>query len=247
MKYLYLFTIALVLFSCNTEVQEDSEERKKLKERVAGNKDSLDERTKYYLENTKVDFGNPIVLKSSKNIAVPVQLEEIYVEKEMPEYTYFNIVILDEHFKFNKYLFDKSVVIGFVKTVEENVFNTDGYYEGDYKKIEQPEYNSLLIFDLWEFKKRKKDYRRIYVYDLNLDSLRQVSLPGTNVLEWHTIPGKKAIYLKYQNDTNKDGVFDEKDDSNIIFVDLNDVSNATETFDLNELKKLKIKVAIDNK
>lgn len=247
MKYLLTVTIAMSLFSCTSNEQKDSEGRRNLKQRVAGNSDSLDERTKYFLENTKVDFGTPIVLKSSKNIAVPVQLEEIYVEKEMPKYTYFNIAILDEEFKFKKYLFDKSVVIGSIETEEENVFDQDNYYEGDYKKPEMPEYNSLLIFDLWEFEKRKKDYRRIYVYDLNLDSLRQISIPNTHVLEWKTIPGKKAIYLKYQNDTNKDGVFDDKDDSNIVFVDLHDNSAASEIFDLLELKKLKLKVAIKNK
>lgn len=247
MKYLLAITITMSLFSCTSNEKEGTEGRRNLEQRVAANSDSLDERTKYYLENTKVDFGNPIVLKSSKNVAVPVQLEEIYVEKEMPEYTYFNIAILNEEFKFKKYLFDKSVVIGSIETEEDNVFDGESYYEEDSKRTEMTEYNSLLIFDLWEFKKRKKDYRRIYVYDLNLDSLRQVSIPNTHVLEWKTIPGKKAIYLRYQSDTNKDGTFDDKDDSNIVFVDLNSTSDPSEIFDLMELKKLKIKVAIENK
>lgn len=246
MKYLLLLTIFLFLFSCSSQEQNESEGRKKLKERVASNSDSLDERTKYFLENTKVSFSIPIVLESAEHIAVPIKLEEIYVEKEMPQYSYFNIAVLDKEFAFKKYLFEKSVVIRSIVTIEDRVLDEEEYYD-DYESKKSNEFNSLLFFDLWEFKERKEDYRRLFVYDLKNDSLLQLSLPETHVINWSVVKGKNAVYIHYLRDSNNDGKFDEKDDANMIFVSLSGNSPGQQIFNINELKKLKLKVASENK
>ena len=235
------------ILGCQNQSNNRLNDRKGLNEAVLNNPDSsLNESGRYYYENTKIQFGEPISFNSTANIAIPIILEQKYVDKGMPKHSYFNIAIIDKDNQVKKLLFQSSVVIDNILTFErQNDFDDIYNYYEDYQDFSE-DYNSLIFFDLWKFKDRKKDYKRLFVYNLKTDELRQLSPENSNVTGWNIFNNQSRMLIHYQFDSDKNGIFDKKDDENMLFVNPNDSTEYDELFDLEVLKKIKTQVAKEN-
>ncbi|MCD4794881.1 MAG: hypothetical protein K8R54_16725 [Bacteroidales bacterium] len=247
MRKLIIVIIVINIFSCNNQENKNLNNREELIEAVNENTDpSLTESSKYYLENTKIEFDDPIAFKSTKNIAILVILEQKYIDKGIPNNSYFNIAIIDTSYTVVKLLFEESVIIDNVFTLEKQLEFDDYYYlEEDQKKYSK-EYNSLIFFDLWHYKNRKKDYKRFFVYDLKNDNLKQLSPDNCNVISYNIFDNESKILIHYNFDSNKNGKFDEKDDENMVLLNPFKDIITKELFDLDRLKKIKLNVATEN-
>jgi len=249
---LILTSLLFFLCSCYEKPEEKPDKsRQELEDAVNKNKDSIDRNTKYYIENTRISFGTPICLKSTENMAIPIILDEIYMDKEMNQYSYFNIAVVDSTNYMKKLLFDESVVIEDIKVFEdrkEYVYNeySEEYSDGDERQY-SGHYNSQVFFYIYKFKNRKTDYRRLFVYNLKTDKLTQLSPEKGNVQSWKAFNNHSKVLIYYKFDGNKDGKYDEKDDENLIMVDPNDFKKTAPLFDLVKLKDIKYKVARENK
>lgn len=244
-------TIVLVflsLLACQNQSDNRLNDKHGLDKAVLVNPDSsLTESGKFYYENTKIQFGKPISFESTENIAIPIILEQKYVDKGMPKHSYFNIAVIDTSNQVQKLLFKETVVIDNIQTFEnQNNYNEIYDYDEDYRRDFSDDYNALIFFDLWKYKERKRGYKRFYVYNLEKDELRQLSLENTNVTDWHLFNNQSKILIKYQFDSDNNGFFDKKDDENMILVNPNDPIQYDELFDLEVLKKIKIQVAKEN-
>ena len=232
---------------CNNQNKRNLNKKERLIEAYKNNSDStLSESNKYYIENTKIEFGQPISFKSTKNIAIPIILEQKYVDKGMPYNSYFNIAIIDTSNSVKKMLFEYSVIIDNILTFEKQTDYDGEYYYEDDERIFSKEYNSLIFFDLWKYNNRKKDYKRFCVYDLENDKLKQLSPDSCNVTSWNIFDNQSKILIHFQFDSDKNGKFDNNDDENMILVNPRKDINSKELFDLQKLKKIKLQVADEN-
>lgn len=247
MKKIIIGLLIVSLFSCKYEQNKQLNDKKALIDAVGDNKDSsLSKQSKYYLENTKIEFDDPIAFKSTRNIAVPVILEQKYVDKLMPNNSYFNIAIIDTSNTVVKLLFEESVIIDNVFTLEEKFEFTGTYYEEEDKKKYSEDYNSLIFFDLWYYKNRNRDYKRFCVYDLKNDVLNQLSPDNCNVISYNIFENEPKIFIHYNFDSNKNGKFDKTDDENMVLVNPLIGLQSPGLFDLEKLKKIKLNVAVEN-
>lgn len=237
-----------LIYSCGNDAGTNSDnknaESSELEQRVENNDDStLSESDKYKWENTKVEFGKPIVLKSTKNIAIPIILEDIYKDKLTTEHRYFNIAIIDEFNALKKMLFDKSVVIHDLFTIENPVHEYDRYYDEGKDQIFSDDYNSLLFMEVAAFTEGKKsDMKRLYVYDLEKDVLNPLTPNHYDVKSWRIYKGISRMIIRIAADTDKNGVYDEKDTENVVMVDPNEPNELLPLFDTEALKEVKYKV-----
>ncbi len=247
MKIILLGLIICIFYGCKDKKDQNLKNREGLNEAYKNNSDStLSESSKYYYENTKIEFGQPIAFKSTNNIAIPIILEQKYVDKGMPKHSYFNIAIVNTSNVVTKLLFEHSVIIDNVLTFERQTDFDDVYYYDDDQRTFSKEYNSLIFFELWKYENRKKDNKRLFVYDLENDKLNQLSPEHCNVTNWNIFDNQSKILIHYQFDSNNNGVFDERDDENMVMVNLKDTIKSKELFDLEKLKKIKLKVAKKN-
>lgn len=244
-KLFYLFPLCFLIFlGCN---QGD---REGLDRAVANNTDStLSKETKYYLENTKIEFGSPITFDSIDNILIPIIFDQKYTDKRMPKQSFFNIALIDSTDRVKKLLFEESVVIEGIKTL---TYTSSGkFYEArEYveKNISNFAYvdNYLLLLNVWKYKDRKKDYRRLFVYDVKNDRLQQLSPEDGNVTDFHIFDKQSKILITYQFDSDKNDIFNEKDDENMVIVDPKSKPVHQPLFDLDKLKEIKMQVAEEN-
>lgn len=248
MRFTVLAIVLLFAVSCTNQKKKNLTNREGLNQAFSLNEDtSLTESGKYFFENTKIEFGNPISFNSTQNIAIPIILEQKYVDKGIPRRSYFNIAIVDTSNTIKKMLFEESVIIDNLLTLEkqtdfQNLYN----YDDEEFRVYSERYNSLIFFDLWMYKNRKRDYNRFFVYNLEKDELHQLSPDNCNVTGWNIFDNQSKIMIQYQFDSDQNGKFEKTDDENMIIIDPNSPQKSTGLFDLEKLKKIKLQVAKDN-
>ncbi len=251
MKHVLLFSSLLIALVSCTEGTTDKD-RDELDKLVDQNSDTnLTTGVKYFLENTKVSFDNVIALPSTRKYAVPIILEEIFVDKMEVDYSYYNIAILDSSGGFEKFLFNESVMIEDIRVFEEQVdpMFYDSY-ESEYADTETkhyPEkYDGLIFFLAKRYEKRKSGFNQLFVYDLIRDSLTVLSPPNYDVFKWGPFIDRSSVFIDMYFDSNKNGKYDEDDDRNILITNPRQPNSLTPIFNLDELKELKLKVANEN-
>lgn len=241
--------ILLVCFimSCNYE------DKQNLNRAIEANPDStLSKDGKYFYENSRIIFGEELSVASSARSIVPVSLDEKYVETsymrgKKENYTSFNIAVIDSSHQFEKYLFDESVVIENISTYKQTLVNhlgsskKDSLHGGNIAP-----YTSLLFFNVWKFKNKKRDYKRLYIYDLKKDVLRQLSPDEAAVLYWRYYKNRHQLMIYCLFDSDQNGEIDQEDDQNIVIVDLRKVVKPAFLFTPQDLNQLRLQVAKEN-
>lgn len=246
------FCMALLFFSCDQTVSNQN--RHELDQIVIKNRDTtLTEKENYYLENTKVYFGEPLTFDNTSTIFLPILVGEKYVDKELPYHQYLNIAVIDKEGNIEKLLFEESVLIDKITYFNTNkTINEDG--EDEYRsssklennqKLKGTEWESYLFLEVYHYNKRKKGYKKLYVYDMINKQLHLISPMNSFVEKWNLLPKQNKICISFKIDSNSDGKFDEKDDENITLIHPKD-SSSLEIFDVNQLKKMKLNLAKSN-
>jgi hypothetical protein len=256
MKYLLFSAFLCILISCNNHPDSNNQtsntdyEEDELEIAVANNSDTtLNEADKYKWENTKIEFGTPIVLRSTENVAIPIILENTYRGKMADEYNYFNIAIIDGSNQFKKFLFDESVVIQTMSTLESEMQEFgEYYYDGDDAEAEVPElYKSLILMRVSKYVDGEiSSAERLFVYNLEEDMLTQLTPDAYDVRSWRVYRDVSKIIIRVAPDTNKNNEFDNNDRENIIIVDPNKPETKHPLFNLDELAKIKLQVLEEN-
>jgi len=243
------FCIALLLLSC--EQTTSNQNRKELDQLVIQNRDStLTEKENYYLENTKVFFDTPLSFSNTSKVLVPILVGEKYVDKELPNRQYLNVAVIEKDGKMYKLLFDESVLIdNIIHFTKNNVINEEDGYEYDselrtknIQKLKGTEWENYLFLEVYHYKNRKKDYKKLYAFDVLNEQLYLISPKNSDVQNWGILPNQSKIYIRFLIDSNSDEKFDKKDDENIAFIHPKDTI-AIEIFDVNQLKKMKLNLA----
>jgi len=203
---------------------------------------TIEDSIKIKLENTKVEFDEPICLPSSDNIAIPVLFNRKHVDKGEFYLSFFNIAIIDKNNKLKRMLFDTPVIIENITTFEKRCYEDFDYFNDDENVEYSKDYNSLIFFELFQYSNKKKDYRRLFVYNLENDILTQLSPDKCNLVAWHIMEDKPKIVIRVQLDSDNNNVFDKKDDHNIVVVNPNENKTPNPLFDLESLKLIKLKL-----
>jgi hypothetical protein len=244
--------MAFLFFSCDQTVKNQN--RKELDQIVIKNRDTtLTEKENYYLQNTKVYFGEPLTFDNTNKIFMPILVGEKYVDKELPYHQYLNIAVIGEKGINEKLLFSESVLIDKIthfatnKTITEDVnyeYSSKSKLD-NYQKIKGTEWENYLFLEVYHYIKRKKGYKKLYVYDMINEQLHLISPMNSYVQKWNLLPKQNKISISFKIDSNSDGKFDEKDDENITLIHPKD-SLSLEIFDVNHLKKMKLNLAKSN-
>ncbi len=242
-KKLLLILLLPIFVRCNNEKKNDSPSgMQKLYDAVKKNTDTtLTVDDKQIIENIKVGFDDPIAFTSTNNTAIPLILNQKFVDKGILENRYYNIIVISPYDTAGIMVFDTSGVIRKIKTFEKRIeINMDNdYYEND-ERIYSKDFNSLIFIEKQEFGTKGKGNFVLYVYDLKNKQLKQLSPSGFNLVKWFPLDGKSSIIMTCQCDDNIDGKYDGKDDERIFLADVRKGSSSLEKkIDLLKLKKIK--------
>jgi hypothetical protein len=236
MRKISVLLLFVAFLGCAKEKQQPSKpidpKRKQLAEAVATNPDSsLDLKEKARLENLRIEIGEAISFPCTKNIAIPLLLEENFIDKELYQ-SFFNIAILRPGEELADLLFDESV---FVENIETYGAQTEGmstwsnfqtygieHFKEEAENYEwkwPAEFEGLIFFELYRFKGKERDYKRLLCYDLKNDALRQLSPENAHVVNHRFFKGSSQVLITSRLDSDHNGKFENLDDQNISLVD----------------------------
>ena len=157
--------MALLFFNCDQTVSNKN--REELDQIVIKNRDTtLTEKENYYLENTKVYFGEPLTFDNTSTIFLPILVGEKYINKELPYHQYLNIAVIDKEGNIEKLFFEESVLIDKItyfnnnKTINEeddNEYRSSSKLENN-QKLKGTEWENYLFLEVYHYNKRKSRY-----------------------------------------------------------------------------------------
>ena len=186
-----------------------------LEKKAAGNEDStLNNLEKKRFENLNISEGKPIAFSSCNAIAIPLELEERYVEKGERIPSYFNSAVLGADASRSSLVFDKPEYIDRICIFEYNIAE-DGkqrYYIAEDEGY-STHFNSLIFMELYNYTDFKKGKRKLMVYDLKNDKLTQLSPDSADLQKWYVFNGSSRILMYCNFGTEYDP------DENILFGD----------------------------
>lgn len=214
---LFLSLVLAFFSACNPagDVKSKTELSSK-KTNASDNKDVIIEED----DSDMLPFGRPIAFASTNNIAIPIILLVRPQEKNESETYYMNIAVMNDENSEARKVFDQSQIIKSITTFEKRVEKEDYEFDNEEEKSvagTPKTINSLLFIDQVSCAECDGAFQKLYVYNLRVNVLKQLSPDGFSVSSWYMLKENGKVVMKCIADNNKDGEFSE-DEEEVMFV-----------------------------
>lgn len=227
----------LLILACKGKEQPvtTASQKSALEKQAENNKDStLNAVEKKRFENLNISEGEPIAFRSCDAIAIPLELEERYVEKGERIPSYFNIAVLRPGTSGASLVFEKPVYIEQIRVFEYSI-SEDGeeLYHSEEDQHYSAHFNSLLFLDVYNYVNFEKGKRKLLVYDLKNDKLTQLSPDSADLQKWYIFNGSSRILMYCDYGTR------EQPDENLTFADFRNFRTPVPALEKQRLLQMK--------
>jgi hypothetical protein len=235
MKHFFYTAFLISLFSCNQKEQplpQGSDKPITAKDSVAVVNDPK--------VNLNVQMDAYTEIDSSAVLLFPLSVSENEDKngysrsyKDMPNNEYWNIAFLNS--KTNEYhLLGENKML-----ISSYEYNVEGYEKS--KALDQKIFYTTKTTDFNKDKLiNEKDPTYLFVSDKRGYNFKQISPLNYHFVKWAYIDSSNKFILTLKKDTDKNNLFDEKDETVMFDVNANFEKEATEIFSVDFKNKLKV-------
>lgn len=169
------------------------------------------------IESDNLIFDQPIAFASTNNIAIPLILLVKPQEKYDSDTYYMNIAVINDGSSEAKMVFNQSQIIESIRTFEKRIDGSVEEYDDNHATSATKTVNSLLFIEQVNCAECDGAHKKLFVYNLKSNVLKQLSPEDFSVSNWHIIKENAKVVMNCIVDANKDGEYTE-DEEEVVFV-----------------------------
>lgn len=241
MKYLFFLSI-LFLTACSSRNNLDE-----LNQQVAQNNSDSTQMQKILIENLRITYKEPVEPKNYPITIIPIILEEKYYEKGISNYNYSNILFYNHTTQENNFLLKDSIdIITSMKYFEkpplkkaeineysEQPLRYGTFGEEAYKHVfyeikpwkTKKELEEITNNQSYSYSKLKRGYEEtgpsvLYISDFKGNQLTPLTPADARLISWRILYNSNIILAEILLDSNKDKIYNQKDNKQLLRIDL---------------------------